>query len=128
MSEWLLVMFGGAAGAVSRHTIDKVSKLWPGDPILGTLFINLTGSLLLGLLAGMLVDNFALPTKFRHLMIVGFLGSYTTFSTFTVASLQLLREGQAAKGIMNIAVSVLVGLVFAYLGMKLGGMLKSWRQ
>lgn len=128
MSEWLLVMAGGAAGATCRHAIDKVSKLWPGDPVLGTFFINLTGSLILGFIAGMLVDKFALPTKFRHLMIIGFLGSYTTFSTFTVASMQLLREGQALKGIINIVMSVLIGLLFAYMGMHLGGAFKSWRQ
>ena len=128
MSEWLLVMLGGAAGATSRHIIDKLNRLWPGDPVLGTFFINLTGSLLLGFIAGMLLDKFALPSKFRHFMIVGFLGSYTTFSTFTVASMQLLRDGQITKGITNIVMSVLIGLLFAYMGFHLGGSFKSWRQ
>jgi CrcB protein len=128
MSEWLLVMIGGAAGAVSRHITDKVSKVWPGDPVIGTFLINLTGSLLLGFIAGMLMDKFALPSKFRHFMVVGFLGSYTTFSTFTVASVQLLREGQVAKGILNIVMSVLVSVLFAYMGVYLGGAFRAWRQ
>ena len=128
MSEWLLVMVGGAAGAASRHVIDKLGKLWPGDPVIGTFFINLTGSLILGFIAGMLIDKFALPSKFRHFTIVGFLGSYTTFSTFTVASVQLLRDGQATKGILNMVMSVLVGVLFAYMGVYLGGAFRSWRQ
>jgi CrcB protein len=128
MSEWLLVMVGGAAGATSRHIIDKANKLWSGDPVLGTFLINLTGSLLLGFIAGMLVEKFALPSRFRHFMIVGFLGSYTTFSTFTVTSMQLLREGHVIKGISNMVLSVLIGVLFAYIGVQLGTGFKMWRK
>lgn len=116
---WTGVALLGGAGAVCRFLVDRaVSKrLKRGFPF-GTLVVNISGALLLGFLAGL-----ALSPHTTLLVGTGFVGSYTTFSTWMLETQRLTEERQVRAAAANIVVSVALGLTAAWLGMWLGGRL-----
>jgi CrcB protein len=83
----------------------------------------MTGCLLIGLIVASLVDRHDTPAWLRTGLVVGFLGGYTTFSTFAQEGLDLMREGQSGVAVLYAVGSVLVGLVAVYAGMALGRVL-----
>lgn len=116
-----MVALGGALGAVSRYAIDRAIVASVGRPtVLGILLINVTGSFLLGLFVSTSAERVGIPDEVRLLVAVGFLGAYTTFSTLTVASVQLADSGDLLRSALNIVGSIVVGLVAAYLGILAG--------
>ena len=117
MARVLLVAAGGATGAVARYLVGGwvASRCGAGFPW-GTLLVNVTGSFLLGLAATLTLERFGHPGV-RLLVGVGFLGAYTTFSTFSYETVQLLAEGSLFRAALNVGVSVGVGLVAVWLGM-----------
>ena len=120
LMPWLLVAVGGAIGAVSRYGIDRIMVSFIGPTVLGTFAVNITGSFLLGLFLTMSGERFGWSPELRVLVAVGFLGSYTTFSTLTVASLQLVGSGDWTRATVNIVGSIVVGLAAAFLGIAVG--------
>ena len=106
---WLLVAAGGALGAVSRYAIDRAVEAAIGPTVLGIFLINVTGSFLLGVFVAASAGE-DWPSSTRLLIAVGFLGSYTTFSTLTVASVQLAESGEIVRAALNIVGSMAVGL------------------
>jgi CrcB protein len=89
----LLVAVGGALGAAARYRLDRAIAVRQGGPFpLGTLAINVSGSIALGLLLGLALAH-QVPTSIVTLAGTGFLGAYTTFSTFTFETLRLLEDG-----------------------------------
>lgn len=118
---WILVALGGAAGAISRYGVDRVVIGIVGGPtVLGTFIVNITGSFLLGLFIAFTAERTGWMPDSRLLVAVGVLGSYTTFSTLTVASLQLIQGGEVTRGLLNIFGSIAVGLFAAFLGLVTG--------
>jgi CrcB protein len=114
-----LVGLGGAAGTLSRYYVGKWlnSKSASGFPW-GTWAINLTGSLILGILFSLHLQGKASDTVW--LMVgTGFCGGYTTFSTFGYETSQLIRNGQALKAGIYVMTTVVLGLLSAYAGMSL---------
>jgi len=116
---WIGVMLLGGLGAVARFSLDgavsrRVARPFP----VGTLVVNLTGALLLGFLAGL-----ALSPHLAMLAGTGFVGSYTTFSTWMLETQRLSEERQVVSAFANIAVSVALGLAAAWLGQTLGAAL-----
>lgn len=118
--NWLLVALGGSLGAVCRYAIDKSIGGVLGTTILGTFTANISGSLLLGLFMGMASARAGWPQSYNLLVAVGFCGSFTTFSTVTVASIKLMEDGDYFKAILNVGGSLLVGLIAAILGLWIG--------
>jgi CrcB protein len=111
-----LVAVGGAAGAVARYLIGGwAAARWSAGFPFGTLLVNVTGSFLLGLLATLTTERFVSPNV-RVLLGIGFLGAYTTFSTFAYESLQLLAAGSFGRAALNMVGSLLVGLAAVWLG------------
>jgi CrcB protein len=110
------VALGGCLGAVARYWLaDWVTqRTGPGFPY-GTLLINVTGSFVLGLIQ--------LDPRWRLFFAVGFLGAYTTFSTYTYESVELLLAGRWWAGLANVLASNVLGLVAAALGIALAGRL-----
>ena len=116
-----IVAVGGACGAVARYWIGGwVASRWPGHLPLGTILVNLSGSFLLGWALTALPRLSAHPEPLRLFLGVGFLGAYTTFSTFEYETLRLLEEGRIRSGLLNIALSLLLGLLAVWIGASLG--------
>lgn len=113
------VAAGGAAGALARYAVTTGvhALLGAGFPW-GTLTVNASGSLLLGLVF-VALERGSLAPEFQALLAVGLLGSFTTFSTFSVESLRLLQDGHAGRAAAYVAGSVVLSLAFAALGMRL---------
>jgi CrcB protein len=109
----------GGVGAVARFLVDaSVSARSRGEFPLGTLAVNLTGALALGVLVGAAVDSDA-----YRLAGTGLIGAYTTFSTWTFESHRLGEDGQMRTGALNFALSLLLGLLVAWAGRHLGAAL-----
>ena len=124
MEKILLISAGAILGANARYWIGDwaARKLGPGFPY-GTLIINLSGSFLIGLFLTLATERLMLDPRWRILVVVGFLGAYTTFSTFTYESMNLLTNGQWVSGILNILGSTLLGIVAVGLGIYIGKLL-----
>ena len=118
MREFLLVGIGGAIGSVARYWVWTVVAPRSGGFPWATLAVNLSGSFVLGLLAGMLAGR--IGDLARFLLFFGVLSGYTTFSTFSVDNVELLRVGEVGPAAMNIAISVAGGLAAAYVGILIG--------
>jgi CrcB protein len=114
------VALGGAAGALARYAIDRAMVSLIGPTVLGIFVINITGSFLLGLFVSFSMGRTELPDEIRLLVAVGFFGAYTTFSTLTVASVQLFESGEITRGVLNIVGSIVVGLIAALAGLLVG--------
>ncbi|MXX54051.1 MAG: CrcB family protein [Dehalococcoidia bacterium] len=117
--SWFLVAAGGAFGALSRYAIDRAVTAYIGPNVLGIFLINIIGSFLLGIFVTA-YDAHDWPMSTRLLIAVGFFGSYTTFSTLTVASVQLAQGGDMARAALNIMGSIAIGLVAAFAGILVG--------
>jgi CrcB protein len=114
---WLGVGLLGGAGAIARFALDgAVSQRAGGRFPLGTLAVNLSGAVLLGLLTGL-----ALRGDGLLLVGTGLLGSYTTFSTWLFETHRLAEDGQGALVAVNVVLSLLLGVAAAALGRALGG-------
>lgn len=117
---FLVVAAGGFVGAPSRYLLDRaVTRRVESDLPWGTFLINVTGSLLLGLITGLSLSG-TLPDVDKALLGTGFCGAYTTFSTFTFETLTLVEDGRFLDALGNVAVSVAVGLGFAAAGLAIG--------
>ncbi|HVB64196.1 MAG TPA: fluoride efflux transporter CrcB [Nitrolancea sp.] len=115
----LLVAIGGAIGAVGRYLIGGWVQSLAGTGFpLGTFFVNVTGSLIIGVILG-LVERGALSGQARLLLAVGLMGGYTTFSSFSYDNLGLLQAGETGRFLINITAQLVLGLFAAYLGVVL---------
>lgn len=109
---------GGFLGAVARYTLSGwVHRRYAGDWPLGTLTVNVIGCFLIGGLATLAFERQLLSTTARSFLMIGLLGSFTTFSTFGYETMVLIRDGEMLRGLANVAASVLVGLLSVALGM-----------
>jgi CrcB protein len=115
-------VIGGALGALSRYAIDRAVTAYIGPNVFGIFLINIIGSFLLGIFVTA-YDAHDWPMSTRLLIAVGFFGSYTTFSTLTVASVQLAQGGDIARAALNILGSIAVGLAAALAGILVGRVL-----
>lgn len=118
--QYLLVGVGGALGAISRLVVSSwlAQRLDPGFPY-GTFGVNLTGSLVLGFIMTLSIERTVLPPEVRTLVAVGFVGAYTTFSTYSYETVQLLLAGSIWRAAVNILASTAAGLVAVLAGMVL---------
>jgi fluoride exporter len=117
----ILIGLGGFAGAVARYLVDGfVADRTGGSFPWGTLLINLTGSFLLGLLFAMSQERAILPAEIRGPLMIGFLGAYTTFSTFMLESWRLVEAGAWGAVAANLGGSVVLGFVAVAAGLTLG--------
>ncbi|MGH3417107.1 MAG: fluoride efflux transporter CrcB [Actinocrinis sp.] len=115
----VLVGLGAAVGAVSRYLLDRaVAGRFPGFPA-GTWVINVSGSLLLGVLAA-LATRHGLSANVVAVVGTGVCGGYTTFSTFNFETVRLAEEGAGATALVNIGASVAAGLAAAAVGLGIG--------
>jgi CrcB protein len=117
----LLIGLGGFAGAISRYLVDGfVTDRTAGAFPWGTLAVNLSGSFVLGLLFAMTAERAILPADIRGPVMIGFIGAYTTFSTFMLESWVLIENGSYASAVANLGGSVLLGLLAVIAGLTVG--------
>jgi fluoride exporter len=121
MEKFLLISIGAVLGANARYWLGVwCAEKWGAAFPYGTLLINLTGSLILGFFMTVATERFLLDPRWRFLVAIGFLGAYTTFSTYTYESYSLLTRGQWVAGLANLLGSSLLGLAGVGLGVFLG--------
>lgn len=124
MTNLLWIALGGAGGALCRFGLgEAVQKLLGPGFAWGTLTVNLLGCGLIGLAFHVISATGTVPHEVRFLAVVGFLGSFTTFSTFSLENLNFLRDGQYLTAAIYTAVSVLGGLGLCFLGWRVGHLL-----
>ena len=114
----VLIAVGGACGAVMRFGISSgVAALFGRGFPLGTLIVNVVGSLLIGMLYVLLTERVVAGAGMRALLVVGFLGALTTFSAFSIETLQLIEGGEPLKAMANVAANVVLCLAACWLGL-----------
>ena len=117
MMNFLIIGIGGFFGAVSRYGVALwIGRQWGRSFPLGTFVINVSGSFLIGLLMSLLAERFMVNPQWRLLFVVGFLGAFTTFSTFEYETGALLKDGEWLIAMLNITLSVVVGFMALKLG------------
>lgn len=117
----LFIGLGGFAGAITRYLVDgAVTDRTGGGFPWGTLVINVSGSFVLGLLFAMSTERAILPADIRGPLMIGFLGAYTTFSTFMLESWRLIESGSWGMAMANLGGSVALGLVAVFVGLTVG--------
>jgi CrcB protein len=118
LTEFLLVALGGAVGSMARYGVGLAAKGWHQTFPIGTFIVNVVGSLMIGLVAGWLsgTQSQDFHHQMRLLLAVGLCGGFTTFSSFSLETLTLLRGGQATMTLIYIAASVLLCLAATAIG------------
>jgi CrcB protein len=122
MNQLIVIALGGACGAITRFLVSSGIYQWLGrDFPYGTLVVNVIGSLLMGLLTEtLIVQRVSIGVEYRAAILVGFIGAFTTFSTFSIETFYLLEQGQISKALLNISLSVIACLLAVWLGLLLG--------
>ena len=121
MEKYLVIGLGGFLGANARYLVsgwmaDRFGVAFP----YGTLLVNVTGSLVLGLFLAVMTTRAVIDPRWRLLFSIGFLGAYTTFSAYTFESVQMLLDGNLRLGLVNILASNLLSLLASVLGVAIG--------
>jgi CrcB protein len=118
---YVLIAIGGAAGAVSRFAVDDTLTRWLGGSFpVGTLVVNLSGTFVLGILVALVIERSTLPSDIRAPVMIGFIGAYTTFSTWMLESARLMDDGAWLMAAANLGGSVLLGLLAVFAGLAVG--------
>jgi fluoride exporter len=121
MQELVVIALGGAVGALARFGVSHISNVWFGSHFpYGTLICNIMGSFLIGIAFVILTEKALLSPVWRSAIIIGFLGAFTTFSTFSIQSLALFEEGRLAAALLYILASVVICILATSAGMVLG--------
>jgi len=117
LGKYIVVALGGGIGSLARYLLGTaVMSRFGGRFPLGTLVINVTGSFAIGVLMTLLTERFQPHPYWRLILVIGFLGGYTTFSSFEYESLRAIREGGLTLGLLNMIGSVALGFAAVWAG------------
>ncbi len=121
MNMTLAIAAGGAFGALFRYWMSLgVHRIAGSDFPYGTLSVNVVGSLLMGALYVLFIERMDIDPVWRGALLIGLLGAFTTFSTFSVETLNLIEGGQIARAAVNVAASVVLCIAACWIGMVAG--------
>lgn len=122
MDRYIMVLAGGAVGSLARYVVGAAITTRTGGRFpFGTVFVNITGSFLIGFLMALLTERLRPHPNWRLLLVVGFLGGYTTFSSLEWETLSLVRDGARWLGLANTVGSVVAGYAAVWLGAMAAG-------
>jgi CrcB protein len=126
MDRWLLVMLGGAAGSAARYAVSLaiMSRWQPWFPV-ATIVVNVTGCFLIGLLLTVIAQRHSIDPRLGLLLGTGFLGGYTTFSTFAYETESLAHGGHRVSALLNVIASVVLGWLAVKAGVFAASFMKS---
>ena len=121
MEKYVVVGVGGFMGSIARFWLatyigQRMGTRFP----YGTFLINVSGSFLIGVVMTVLTERTHLSPTWRYLIPIGFIGGYTTFSTFEFETLRAIQDGQFTIGLLNIVLSVVVGFLMVWAGAMVG--------
>ena len=120
MKTLMLVAIGGAIGAVARYSLSSQVYHWLGSDFpWGTMIVNVLGSFLMGFLFFLMAERIVVSGELRTAVLVGGLGAFTTFSTFSIETINLIQRGTSLTAILNICFSVVVCMAAVWVGMRL---------
>jgi CrcB protein len=121
LAQLISIAVGGAAGALLRFWVSNgvYALLGRGFPY-GTLAVNVIGSLLMGLLYVFFLERMTVSAELRGAILIGLLGSFTTFSTFSMETLNLVEQAEFLKAALNALLSVVLCLFAAWFGLVIG--------
>lgn len=113
-----MIALGGALGAIARYQValsiqSRMASVFPW----GTFVVNITGCFIMGAVTGLLSQKIGINENWRYLVPVGFVGAYTTFSTFELETYRAVTQGTAFVGAANVLTSVVVGYIALWIGM-----------
>lgn len=121
MLQLLTIAGGGALGAVLRFGMSSyIYRLLGRDFPYGTLAVNVVGSLVMGILFILFVERGLVSAEWRSAIIIGFLGAFTTFSTFSIETLMLVESGELSRAALNVVLSITLCLAATWLGLVMG--------
>jgi CrcB protein len=124
VTKYLIIGIGGFLGANFRYLVGGWVADWLGSDFpYGTLIINVSGSFIIGMFLTLITDRFAAPPNLRLFFAIGFLGAYTTFSTFSFESLALIQSRAYLAAAVNVVGSTVLGLLAVAAGVVLGRLL-----
>lgn len=117
LTKYLAVAAGGALGAVLRYYLGGTALGRAAAPFpTATFVINVTGSFILGLFLTLATERFHVSPHLRLAVAVGFVGAYTTFSTFEYETAKLIEDGDVTRALLNVVLSFVAGLLAVWLG------------
>lgn len=116
MMHYAMVAVGGAIGAMARFWVYNAAAIWGHKPAWVTFGINASGAFLIGVAFVLLTERGTLQPELRSLIVVGFLGAFTTYSTYSLDALQLLEQGQVSVAVMYLVGTMLACLLATWLG------------
>lgn len=119
MINYLMVAAGGALGAVARYAGYRLALRLEWHAALATLAINVLGSLCIGVLYAVIVERSSLSPQWQSLLSVGFLGAFTTYSTYSLDALRLLEQGQLLYAAAYLVGTLLLCLLAVWIGVSL---------
>lgn len=124
MTKWISLITGGIAGTAARYAVSGVVYRFLGASFpYGTLVVNLMGCFVVGFLATISEEKFLLAQNTRILLMAGFCGAFTTFSTWMLETSNLMKDGEMWLAFWNVAVSVIVGFLVFRAGVLLARMI-----
>tara|TARA_R110002074_G_scaffold170006_2_gene332269 strand:+ start:51907 stop:52281 length:375 start_codon:yes stop_codon:yes gene_type:complete len=120
MTQLFAIAAGGSIGAVMRYLVSTGVHGWFGKGFpYGTLVVNVLGSLAMGLLYELFLQRMSVSPEIKAVLLVGFLGAFTTFSTFSIETINLIEQGDLLKAMLNILASVVLCILAAWCGLQI---------
>jgi CrcB protein len=121
MEKYLLIGLGGAIGSISRYVLSRMVYYSAGESFpYGTLAVNIIGCFLIGLLMSVMQERLVTSPNYRYLLVIGLLGGFTTFSSFSYETFELMRMGSITASLFNILYTVAGCLASTWCGYMIG--------
>ena len=121
MTKFIFLIIVGSTGTIARYALSGAThRIFGASFPYGTFFVNLIGCLFLGFLVSFMEKKILLDANMRLLLMVGFCGAFTTFSTFILEIANLIKDGEVTRAFLNVLLSVVIGFIVLRIGIFLG--------